>query len=60
LVDEAFIKSLRQEWLEKPVKIVRLKGGITNELYLVEDNEGKLYKVSTPLRIKIKEYNKWY
>jgi len=48
LVDEAFIKSLRQEWLEKPVKIVRLKGGITNELYLVEDNEGKLYKVRIP------------
>ncbi len=48
LVDEAFIKSLRQEWLERPVKIVKLKGGITNELYLVEDEEGKRYKVRIP------------
>ncbi|MEM2422211.1 MAG: phosphotransferase [Candidatus Bathyarchaeia archaeon] len=48
MVDEAFIKSLRQEWLEKPVKIVKLKGGITNELYLVEDNEGRKYKVRIP------------
>jgi len=50
MVDEAFIKSLRREWLEKPVKIVKLKGGITNELYLVEDEKGKLYKVRIPVK----------
>ncbi|MBS7655094.1 phosphotransferase [Candidatus Bathyarchaeota archaeon] len=48
MIDETFIKSLRREWLEKPVKVVKLKGGITNELYLVEDEEGRKYKVRIP------------
>jgi len=42
-----FVRRFRPEWLERPVKISVLKGGITNVLYLVED-QGKYYKVRIP------------
>jgi len=50
LVTEEFVKKLMPEWEKEPVKITRLKGGITNELFLVEDEKGKLYKVRIPGR----------
>jgi len=45
---EELIKQLRPEWKEKRIKISRLEGGITNELYLVEDEEEKQYTVRIP------------
>ncbi|MEM4649400.1 MAG: phosphotransferase [Candidatus Bathyarchaeia archaeon] len=44
---EQLIKHLRPEWMKREIQISQLKGGITNELYLVEDL-GKCYVVRIP------------
>lgn len=49
MVDEGFVRGLRREWLSRRVKVRRLEGGITNELWLVECG-GRFYKVRVPGR----------
>jgi thiamine kinase-like enzyme len=44
---EQLIKQLRPEWVTRKIQISQIKGGITNELYLVEDS-GEHYTVRIP------------
>ncbi len=47
--DTDFVRHLREEWVQRPVRISTLRGGISNKNYLVEDQD-KLYKVRIPGR----------
>lgn len=55
MVDIDFVRTLRPEWVQKPVKIRNFReilgefSGLSNENFLVED-DGKLYKVRIPGR----------
>ena len=54
-----FIRTLRNEWMERPVKISVLEGGISNENFLVEDDK-RFYKVRIPGRIDGLDFFPYY
>ena len=47
MMDIDFVRRLREGWLQRSIKISVLKGGISNEIYLVEDGD-RFYKVRIP------------
>lgn len=48
--DYNIIRELDPKWTKSCIKISRLKGGLFNKTYIVEDEEGKRYKVRIPSR----------
>jgi thiamine kinase-like enzyme len=49
MVDIDFVRALRSDWMQRSVNISVLRGGLSNENFLVEDGR-KLYKVRIPGR----------
>jgi thiamine kinase-like enzyme len=49
MVETDFVRALRSEWMQRPVKINVLEGGLSNQNFLVED-DGEFYKVRIPGR----------
>jgi len=47
MVEADFVRALRSDWMQRPVKISVLEGGLSNQNFLVEDDD-KFYKVRIP------------